>query len=115
MQITYFELNNWMSGEDYPAREPFLTWMWDYHPIFLDERYVKKQKLCVLACVIDQSTNYCITAPTSWVEAHCPTLLDEDANFLRFPDKHGSVYGNFGHEFLPYSEENIGITWLPDE
>lgn len=26
-EIIYFEFNNWMSGTDFPAEEPFLDWM----------------------------------------------------------------------------------------
>lgn len=26
-EVIYFELNNWFSGEHYPAEEPFTTWI----------------------------------------------------------------------------------------
>ena len=28
-KVIYFELNNWMSGDDYPDAEPFISWMDD--------------------------------------------------------------------------------------
>ena len=45
MEIIYFELNNWMSGRDYPDAEPFITWCSDdYHLYFSDENWVKENK-----------------------------------------------------------------------
>ena len=74
------------------------------------------------------SVNFCISASRQWVEENCPKLLSEDSmsyhvwsrqggktdiivetkkyrDFIR-PD--AETY-NFGH-FLPYYEENFGLT-----
>ena len=32
------------------------------------------------------------------------------AEYLRFPDEDGNIYGRFDHEFLEYNEDNFGIT-----
>lgn len=109
--IIYFELNNWMRGEDYPNDEPFITWVGnDYDLKFQNEEFVKENKLCVVRSIIDMSVNFCITAKKEWVEKNCPKLLTDYTDFLREPDEDGYVYGRFGDEFLEYSEENIGIT-----
>lgn len=132
--IVYFELNNWFAGEDYPDAEPFLTWMRDdLNQTFRDEKWVKENKLCVVFTPIDMSQNYCITATKDWVLKNCPDLLSDKEydvtfkvgnssgwkkvvehysfkQFLRYPDKHGDVYSRFGMEFLPYEEENFGVT-----
>lgn len=114
-EIVYFELNNWFSGSDYPAAEPFLTWMKDNLNIPFDNKeWVKENKLCVVQSFVDMSSNYCITAPRDWVEANCPELLTKYTEFLREPDEDGYVYGRFGYEFLEYEEENIGITLFED-
>jgi len=112
--IIYFELNNWFAERDYPDKEPYLTWMKDSHLMLRDIDFVSQNKLCVLACWLDMSTNFCVTAPTTWVEQHCPTLLAEDSKFLRQPDDTGVVRGKFSHIFLPYTPEYIGkVYWLP--
>ena len=132
--IVYFELNNWFVGRDYPDAEPFLSWMRDdLNQTFRNEKWVKENKLCVVFSPIDMSQNYCITATKDWVLENCPDLLSDkeyDATFrvgsssgwekvvehysfkqfLRFPDEYGDVYSRFGIEFLPYEEENFGIT-----
>lgn len=137
--VVYFELNNWFSGRDYPNAEPFLTWCKnDLNLYFSNDEFVKQNRLCVVMQNIDMSVNWCITAPKSFVLENCPKLLsgettksslvtrssagtvrtDEDvpySRFLRFPDEYGEVYGRFGTEFLPYADENIGITFLDDE
>lgn len=135
-EIIYFELNNWFTGRDYPNAEPFTTWMGrDEALYFACERWVKENKLCVTIGIVDMSTNFCIAAPRSWVEANCPKLLTDEecgsysivnyynpekgerveesryssnkySNFLR-PDR----FSHFGVPFPEYSEENIGITW----
>lgn len=116
MEVVYFELNNWMRGSDYPDKEPFITWMADdFNIAFLNEKWVKENNLCVLAAQVDMSANFCITAPKEWVEAKCPSLFEKYKNFIRFPDKYGDIFGKFGHEFLEYKEENIGITFHVDE
>ena len=140
MDVVYFELNNWFAGRDYPDEEPFTTWCGnDLRLYFLNEDWVKENNLCVVAENIDMSVNWCITALKSWVLEKCPKLLDQDASttvvftttglegttqreetysykeFLREPDEDGFVYGNFGTEFLEWSEENVGIHWREDE
>lgn len=110
-EIIYFELNNWFSGRDYPADEPYRSWMKDDLNIsFNDKEWVKENKLCVVRDMVDMSQNFCITATKEWVEENCPSLLTEYTEFLRYPDEDGYVEGRFGHEFLEYTEENIGIT-----
>lgn len=139
-EVVYFELNNWFSGRDYPDAEPFNTWCGDdLHLQFDDKEFVKEHRLCILRQIVDQSVNWCITAPKEFVLQNCPKLLsDESTNceliqrnpdgtrdeivedhlykeFLRFPNEDGFVYGRFGTQFLEWSEENIGITegeWL---
>lgn len=108
--IIYFELNNWASGENYPAEEPFTTWIENDSNIFFDNiDWVKKNGLCVYRSIIDMSINFCITATKSWIENNCPKLLTEYKKFLRYPNEDGYVYGKFYDKFLKYSEKNIGI------
>lgn len=115
-EIVYFELNNWFAGDHYPAEEPFLTWIGnDLNIHFNNETWVKENKLCVVRSIIDMSVNFCITATKEWVESNCSRLLTEYTKFLRCPDEDGYVEGQFGDEFLEYSEENIGITYVDDE
>lgn len=114
--IIYFELNNWFSGRDYPNDEPFLSWMRDDLSIkFRNEKWVLDNELCVVARFVDMSQNFCITAKREWVEKNCPKLLTEYRQFLRYPDEDGYVYGQFGSEFLEWSEDNFGITWDDEE
>lgn len=111
--IIYFELNNWSAGEDYPDAEPFLSWLIDdSNQAFRNEKWVKDNRLCVVFTPIDMSQNYCITATKDWVLKNCPDLLSDKKfkQFLRFPDEDGNVYSEFGMEFLPYKEENFGVT-----
>jgi len=111
--IIYFELNNWFAGEDYPDADPFLSWLIDdSNQAFRNEKWVKENRLCVVFTPIDMSQNYCITATKDWVLKNCPDLLNdkEFKQFLRFPDEDGNVYSDFGMEFLPYEEENFGVT-----
>lgn len=116
MDVVYFELNNWCAGEDYPAAEPFLSWMRNDLAIrFRNEKWVKENELCVVESIVDMSSNFCITAKLEWVEKNCPDLLTKYTQFLRQPDEDGYVYGRFGHEFLPWAEENIGIEFDESE
>lgn len=109
--IIYFELNNWTPGKDFPAEEPFITWIGnDLKISFNSDDWVKENKLCVVRTIIDMSVNFCISATKEWVEKNCPKLLTEFKNFQRFPDKYGDVEGKFGTTFLEYEECNIGIT-----
>lgn len=114
--IVYFEVNNWFRGRHYPDCEPFIGWLGnDLKLAFLNDDFVRENKLCVACSLIDMSSNFCITAKRGWVENNCPTLLGTDARFLRVPDKYGDVYGTFGTEFLPYCEDNIGIEFRTDD
>lgn len=109
----YFELNNWTPGSGYPDEEPYKTWIGDDMNIkFNDEEWVKKNKLCVVRDIIDMSVNFCITAKKSWVDNYCPSLLTRYRDFLAEKDPEtGKYYGPLSDdEFLPYTEENIGIT-----
>lgn len=111
-EIVYFELNNWFSGRDYPNEEPFATWM--SFPInFMNSKWVKENKLVVVQRLVDMSVNFCISAPRSWVENNCPTLLTKHTKFLRTRNKYGDVEGKFA-EFMEYCDENIGIHELAD-
>lgn len=113
--IVYFELNNWTCGKDYPAAEPFESWMGDDLNLqFLDDEWVLENKLCVVVDFVDQSLNFCITAPEEWVLANCPELLTEHSKFVRTAQEDGTVYGRFGHEFLEYNSDNIGLIWQHD-
>lgn len=111
MDIIYFELNNWSPGRDYPDAEPFISWMRDdLKQAFLDEKWVKENKLVVVDSLVDMSSNYCITATKEWVERNCPDLLGEYKGFIRIPEDDEDVpYGRFGCPFLEYKENNIGI------
>ena len=110
-EIIYFELNNWFAGHDYPNAEPFITWMAnDLNIKFNNGEWVKNNKLCVVKDFVDMSQNFCITATKEWIEENCPELLTTYKEFIREPDEYGDVYGKFRHEFLPYEENNFGIT-----
>lgn len=117
-EIIYFQLNNWFAGEHYPAKEPFLTWCGnDFKLQFDDEDWVKKNKLVVVRSILDMSSQWNITAPKSWVLENCPDLINdpECAKFVRIPeDGEDTPYGRWGTPFLPYAEENIGITWYDE-
>lgn len=116
MDIIYFELNNWFPGRDYPNNKRFIGWMHDdLHITFANEEWVKENNLCVVYSFIDMSQNFCVTATKEWVKQNCPELLTEYTQFLRYPDKYGDVFGQFGHEFLQYEESNIGITYIDEE
>ena len=111
--IIYFELNNWIRGEHYPDDEPFISWMSDdANIVFNDIDWVMQNKLCVVRSIIDMSMNFCITTTKEWVERNCPKLLTEYKKFLRDPEDDKITYGQFGHVFLEYNENNFGITDL---
>ena len=114
--IIYFELNNWFPERDYPAAEPFVSWM-SLPYLFRDEEWCKQNKLCVVETLIDMSNNFCITASKEWVVANCPELLDKYERFQRYPDpKHDNeVYGRFGCTFLDWSVENFGYQFIEEE
>lgn len=136
-EIVYFEINNWFAGRDYPNREPFLSWVTGYGGQFNDEEWCKENKLCVVAGTLDMSYNWCVTATKEWVLKNCPYILSSETDkvtfkvmssgtwedeveeyalnrFLRFPDEDGDVYGEFDWMFLPWCEENFGITYHED-
>lgn len=112
--LVYFELNNWFPERDYPDGEPFLTWMGNDNEIpFRKDDWAKENELCVHACFIDMSQNFCIIAKREWVEEHCPDLLTKYTKFIREPDEDGFVEGRFGNSF-PKSGE-YGVVWLDDD
>ena len=87
MEIVYFELNNWMSGRDYPNTEPFTSWLHDdLLQTLANDEWAKKNKLCIIAFPLDMSCNYLITATKDWVLENCPDLLSNkeyDVTFQR--------------------------------
>ena len=109
-EIVYFELNNWCPGDDYPNAEPYHSWLnpKDHYFIFRDTKYIKENKLIVVEFIIDQSINYCISAPKQWVKQNCPSLLTKYTEFLRYPDEDGCVYSKFGIPFRTWNEKDIG-------
>ena len=116
----YFELNHW-STEQYPAEEPFLSWMsdcyetaeeeeksWIREPEIFD-KYCKDNGLIVGLAIIDMSLNFCVTATDEWVQENCPTLLDErNRKFLRELDEDGS----FGYPCLSEKEFEPGLYYF---
>lgn len=114
--IIYFELNNWIPGEDYPNEEPFLSWLSDdVNQKLKDESWVQDNQLCVVFNYADMSQNYCVTAKKSWVLDNCPSLLTKFRNFLRFPDEYGDIIGNYGCLFLEYEPENFGVLYVGEK
>lgn len=111
--VVYFELNNWFAGDDYPAEEPFISWMGnDLRLYFCNDDQMKAEKLCVKRDTLDMSANFCITAPRSWVEEHCPKLLTDYKQFVSEPEYEGDIpTSKNGYRFLEYCPENFGITW----
>lgn len=110
--VVYFELNNWTPGKYYPDSEPFKSWLGnDLNLTFMNEEFVKENKLCVVWQLIDMSVDFCITATRSWVEENCPELLTTHERFRRYPDplNDGDVYSDFDAQFLEYAEKNIGL------
>lgn len=105
--VVYFELNNWFAGRDYPADEPFTSWM-KLPYIFRDNDWCVKNQLCVVETVVDMSNNFCITASKNWVEQNCPELLTKYTQFLRYPDSYNEVYGQFDCPFKEWKKENFG-------
>ena len=117
--IIYFQLNNWFAGEHYPVKEPFLSWCGnDFKLQFDNEDWVKENKLVVVRSILDMSSQWNITAPKSWVLENCPDLINdpECAKFVLTPDDEDDTpIGRWGTPFLPYEEENIGITWYDSD
>lgn len=75
-EIVYFEFNDWIAGKDFPNDEIFRKWIIDNQ--FKDNEWCIENKLCVLCGAIDMSMNYCVAAPRTWVEKHCPKLLTDE-------------------------------------
>ena len=115
-EVVYFELNNWFPETDYPAAEPFISWM-GLPFIFRDEEWCIKNQLCVVEQTIDMSANFCITASKKWVEENCPELLTKYTKFLRYPDPRydNEVYGQFDCAFKEWNEENFGYEYIEEE
>ena len=112
--IICFELNSWTRYGDYPNAEPFISWMgYGIDFAFKNEKFAKKNKVCVVCHRVEMSMNFCVTAKKSWVEKNCPELLTKYMQFLRWPGQYSKngwpVYGVFDTEFLPYCDENIGV------
>ena len=79
MDVIYFSVNNWMSGENYPLTENFKKWLRnDLNQSFRNDTWCKENKLCVYYGTVDMSTNYTISASREWVEKNCPELLTDD-------------------------------------
>ena len=129
-EVYYIELNNWLSGRDYPINGK-LRELVENHS-FSNDEWCKENKLCVLCGNVDMSINWCITAPAEWVEENCPELLGDKeytyevhvysrgenkvnihkrkyCDFLR-PEEGDTASSRFGVNFLEYREENFGVT-----
>ena len=118
-EIIYFEFNNWCSDDDYPAAEPYNSWVQmrkekSYYINFRDRDWIEKNRIIVVESFVDMSQNFCVTAPKEWVMENCPDLLTKYTKFLRKPDEYGEVEGRFGCPFKEYEEENIGY-WFAEE
>lgn len=116
-EYIYFQLNNWMPGDDYPDAEPFSTWLafsdkdgCDYSTLkLMDENWVRENKLCIATNLVDMSLTFRISATKEWVAANCPDLLTKYKEFVVVPDKDGIMKDRFGYVFHIYSEDNIGV------
>lgn len=116
MEIIYFELNDWVCGRDYPDVEPFISWMeGDANPIFINENWVKENRLVVVESIVDMSLNYCIAATKEWVQLNCPELLTKYTQFIRHGEDGDLPEGRFGCPFLEYNEDNIGYHYAAEK
>ena len=118
-EIIYFELNNWRPGDDYPAAEPYDSWVQmreekSYYINFRNRDWIEENKIIVVESFVDMSQNFCVTAPKEWVMKNCPDLLTKYTKFLREPDEYDEVKGRFGCPFKEYEEENIGY-WFAEK
>ena len=105
--IVYFWLNDW----DYPEADPYLGWMIDEEkPVFLNEDWVKENKLCVIVVPFIMDIYFFVTAKREWVEKNCPSILAEYSNYMIVPDENGEVLDPMCGRYKTYCEENIGIT-----
>lgn len=117
-KIIYFEINNWICGDDYPNAEPFKSWLHDdLNQTLKDDNWCKENKICVNHERIDMSNNYKITATMDWVRQNCPQLLEnQNSKFIyNLKDEYdedeteyfeGSGYGEA--PYLKWCEENFG-------
>ena len=117
-EIIYFEINNWICGEDYPNTEPFISWLNnDLNQTLRSDEWCKKNKLCVTHEIVDMSNNYKITATKDWVMKNCPQLFEsQNSKFIyNLKDDYdedetkyfeGSGYGE--GPYLKWCEENSG-------
>lgn len=123
-KIIYFELNNWMNGDDYPDAEPFISWMDDTSDRDEDNSWTRDPKdfakwcqdneLCIVYSLIDMSCNYCVSAKESWVKENCPELLTKYTEFIReLEDGQVTPHGRFGSHFKLYNKNNFGL-WVED-
>ena len=106
--VVYIHFNNWTADVGYPDIEPIATYI--EQDIFIDEEWVAKQKLVVVAYTVDMSLSLHITAPRSWVKEHCPELLTEYKQYLKNPNENKYTK----KMYLPYREKNIGVHWITD-
>ena len=100
--LIYFELNNWTPGKDYPATEPYLTWLANYQ--FRNDDWLAANHLSVVEQTLDLSANFCVTAAKSWINQNCPSLLEEYREFCVLPEDEGVCYGRWDTLFLGYDE-----------
>lgn len=114
-KIIYVELNNWFAGRDYPNIFPVSKWMDDNsicnEKYLLDPKWVCRNEIVVAVEIIDQSFNFCISAPESFWDDKCPEIF----NYTQFiyPLQQGELpEGQWGSVFLPYTKENIGIHYF---
>lgn len=113
--IVYFEVNNWTPDKDYPDIPQFTKWVgnsstdddWD-KDTFCDDEYAKENELVISFALIDMSFNFCVCAKKSWVKNNCPSLLDEDKQFMA-KICGGEPESRFGVPFLEYKPENYGV------
>jgi len=108
--IVYFWLNDW----DHPNDSLYIGWMIRKDkPIFLDEEWVKENKLCVIVDQLYMDMYVFITATREWVENNCPSILNKYNRYLSIPDGKGKAFTPLYGEYKTYSKENIGISWIP--
>lgn len=89
-RIVWFEFNDWISGDDFPDEELYLSWMRPerqkdhelYVPVFSDTKFLKENELVVVSTCIDMSHHYIIGAKESWINQHCPSLLGKYKKFV---------------------------------
>ena len=136
--VIYFSVNNWFSGRDFPPLPCFKSWLRDDLRLkFRDDKWAKKNKLCIYYGCIDMSTNFTVSAPRDWVEKNCPELLTDDeytykeyvyrGNGDTITEEHHKKYSDFVHwpedgeeipdsdqfdmPFREYCEENFGAEY----